>query len=197
MKNVYNFSAVTREYLSTDEAHRDPLEPEKYVLPANSTFNAPPSVLLNEVAVFDENGDWAVMPDFRGETYYKIDDGESLVIDFIGDLPKNLTKESRPDKYHVFKDGNWAMTEEMAEKKRKDCVPEFITIMQCHLMLNALGLNDKVEKFLDEQATAEQKIKWKYATEVDRSSDFGDAFMQVAGVTDIEVDNFFIAAKNL
>jgi hypothetical protein len=197
MKKVYNFSAITREYLSSSDANANPVTENSYLLPANSTFNAPPSVLLNEVAVFDETGDWAVMPDFRGETFYKIEDGESLVIDFIGDLPKALTKEPRPDEYHVFKDGNWVMTEEMAEKKRKDGVPEFITIMQCHLMLNALELNDKVEKFLDEQATVEQKIKWKYATEVHRKSDFGDAFMQAAGVTDIEVDNFFIAAKNL
>ena len=197
MKYVYNFSAVTREYLSADEAQRDQLEPEKYVLPAHSTFNAPPNLLLNEVAVFGENGDWAVMPDFRGEKFYKIEDGESLVIDFIGDLPKNLTKEPRPDKYHVFNDGAWVMTEETAEKKRKDSVPEFITIMQCHLMLNALELNDKVAMFLQERATVEQKIKWQFATEVHRNSDFGDAFMQAAGVTEIEVDNFFIAAKNL
>ena len=197
MKKVYNYSAITLEYLSSADANLNPVTKNSYLLPANSTFNAPPDVLLNEVAVFDETGDWAVMPDFRGETLYKIEDGESLVIDFIGDLPENLTKEPRPDKYHVFKDGAWVMTEETAEKKRKDGVPEFITIMQCHLMLNALELHEKVAKFLEEKATLEQKIKWQFATEVHRNSDFGDAFMQAAGVTEIEVDNFFIAAKNL
>ncbi len=67
--NLYNYDAITKEYLSTTIASADPLETKikgEFVplVPANATTLKPPKTNKNEAAVFVENN-WEIKPDFR------------------------------------------------------------------------------------------------------------------------------------
>jgi hypothetical protein len=60
MPKYYSFNWATREYIGEDEADPDPLTPGEWLLPAYSTFKAPPEEIgPDEQAVFDsETNEW-------------------------------------------------------------------------------------------------------------------------------------------
>ena len=75
-------------------------------------------------------------------------------------------------------------------------VPQVITIRQAKLALLAAGLLDDVDAAVSAADRATQ-IEWEYATEVHRSWPKLTAVQAVAGLTDEQVDDLFIAAAAL
>ena len=75
-------------------------------------------------------------------------------------------------------------------------VPQVITIRQAKLALLAAGLLDDVDAAVAAADRATQ-IEWEYATEVHRSWPTLTAVQAVAGLTDEQVDDLFIAAAAL
>ena len=48
---IYKYHPETLEYLGEKNARKDPLEPDKYLIPANSTTVKPMNAGANEVAI--------------------------------------------------------------------------------------------------------------------------------------------------
>lgn len=71
-KIIYNYHALTREYLGSSTADPDPMNPGSWLLPAHSTEIAPAEAGEHQVAVYADNS-WALQADYRGEIYYKPD----------------------------------------------------------------------------------------------------------------------------
>lgn len=100
---IYNYSPVTGEFIGFQPAEISPLD-KVPVLMAYSTFKAPPVVNTNERAIFldvnddvpslESNGQWTIVPDFRGQTYWDEDGNEHIMVDLGFDIPKDcsLTK---------------------------------------------------------------------------------------------------------
>lgn len=61
-----------------------------------------------------------VIEDYRQLTVYDIATGEKRNITQLGPLPHDITTQVRPDKYHIFTDGQWIMTEESTAQKEAD-----------------------------------------------------------------------------
>lgn len=60
--SVYNYHPVSKALVSITMADPDPLEPDRWLLPAHATFLAAPVVSEHEVAVFDDAAqDWVVV----------------------------------------------------------------------------------------------------------------------------------------
>lgn len=192
---IYNYHAETREHLSESEAQRDPLEPENYLLPANATFIAPIAVLDGEVAVF--NGSWSVVKDNRGKVVYSTTDGSEVVIDYLGEIADGFTELPRPDKYHFFIKGKWSMTKETEAQKKKDSVPEYVSRRQFRSQVVIDGLKSKVDDFIANQATELQVIAYEDSNNFYRNSGWSSIFSSVAGLSESEIDDFFIAASKL
>jgi hypothetical protein len=75
-------------------------------------------------------------------------------------------------------------------------VPASITPRQCRLVLMAQGLLADVEQMIAEQDQATQ-ITWEYALEFRRDDPLLNALGQNLGLTDAQIDEFFIAAAQL
>lgn len=90
--NIYHYSAQTGEYKKTTKARPDPMEPGKFLVPANATSIAPPALSDNEAAVFNGTA-WSVVPDYRGEWY---DFRTLVIITELGPLPEGYTAEPVP-----------------------------------------------------------------------------------------------------
>lgn len=88
-KTVYLFDPVTGESLGAYPATASPLEPGIYLEPVCSTPVAPPTLIVNQVAVFAA-GAWSVVPDFRGQTVFDQTTGVSSVVANRGVLAANL-----------------------------------------------------------------------------------------------------------
>jgi hypothetical protein len=107
MKTAYCFSLSTGEFLGIITAHPSPLEPGKYLLPVNATFDEPPSCGAHEVAVYE--GRWEKRPDWRKIELFSKEDGSKRQIEVIGMMPEQagLTEHPRPSRHHVWKKNKW------------------------------------------------------------------------------------------
>ena len=111
---IYNYNNQTREFLSEEEAQRDPLEKEeRYLIPASATTIEPIEVGENEVAVF-ESDKWVKKIDLRGKKYWNKQTKEEFVINEIGDeLGSEYTDKELPSKeeYIVWDGNDWVIDE--------------------------------------------------------------------------------------
>ncbi len=93
--NIYHYSPVSGEYLGTSVAHASPQEPGKFLLPANATTTEPPAHDVGQAAVYAD-GAWSVVPDHRGQRWYK-PDGTEVDISEVNVVPdKTWTREPPP-----------------------------------------------------------------------------------------------------
>ncbi|HEY6032060.1 MAG TPA: hypothetical protein VIU44_15925 [Gaiellaceae bacterium] len=81
--NIWNYDAATGALLSAGVADPDPLSEGDWLVPACATTVAPPSVPPGKAAVFS-NGSWSLIPDHRGETWWRAY-GEAVVVSAVGD----------------------------------------------------------------------------------------------------------------
>lgn len=92
---IYNYDPITHEFLSEGAADESPLEPGKYLIPANATDKPGPALKPGESAIFD--GDkWRVVADYRGRSVCALDaDGY-----YAG--PATLALGESPDARHIL-----------------------------------------------------------------------------------------------
>lgn len=107
---AYSYHPVTKIFSGEVSCQKSPLEEGVYLLPANATTEAPPSLSENEVAIF-ENNDWCVVSDYRGKAIYSQNDSRITdVMKEIGDVaPQYWTIAPPPDneKHYVMIAGTW------------------------------------------------------------------------------------------
>ena len=84
---VYNYDPITFEYMSTEEAGRNPLNPEEPIIPACATTIVPPEV-IDKYAIVWIGNKWEYKEDHRGELWYNAKNKKIESIDFIGVLPE-------------------------------------------------------------------------------------------------------------
>ncbi|MBD3814249.1 MAG: hypothetical protein IE917_18890, partial [Betaproteobacteria bacterium] len=72
---LYAYDKDTGEYIGTIEADPSPLEKDKWLYPAYTTDQLPPTAGTNQAAVFQNNA-WSLVPDWRGHTYWLADASE-------------------------------------------------------------------------------------------------------------------------
>lgn len=75
-------------------------------------------------------------------------------------------------------------------------VPESITPRQCRLILLSQNLLDQVETMIKTQDRAVQ-LAWEYASEFRRDDPLLDQLAKGLGLTDAQLDQFFIAAAGI
>lgn len=83
--NIYNYHALTGEYISTNRADESPLEPGKYLVPSYAMLEPPPQAGNKQIAVSDGQA-WRFVDDYRGTIYY-MPDGTQHVINGLGIKP--------------------------------------------------------------------------------------------------------------
>jgi len=69
---IYHYDGITKEFIRESEAREDPLEPGRFLIPANATATAPPKIKsANKVNIFvEKNKKWKTMKDYRGYIFY-------------------------------------------------------------------------------------------------------------------------------
>lgn len=111
--DIYNYSNITGEYVGTSQADPSPLEQGVWLIPANATEIAPPSVTGNEVAVF-ENGAWQKLADFRGTKYWTDSETETEINEIGVTVPANATTQAPPTEnapLYDLTEGAWVLNE--------------------------------------------------------------------------------------
>lgn len=84
-------------------------------LPAYSTDIAPPDTGKNQVAVFSGD-EWSVVPDYRGQTFYRKSDRKEIIIQDIGEVGEEFTDLAPTTIFDTWINGEW-VTDTVAEEK--------------------------------------------------------------------------------
>ena len=104
---IYNYNRDTKEFISQTEASVNPLEKDKYLIPANATTIEAPPVKDGFARVFDkDNQKWDYVEDNRGTTVYDINTKQEYKIDYLGTVKEGFTKLV-PSEFDVWNGSSW------------------------------------------------------------------------------------------
>ena len=90
-------------YLCQTVADADPMQPENWLIPAGCVETEPPEVKPEQAAKWQpESKKWAYLPDYRGKTAYRTDNGQPETVQTVGELPAHLTLIAPPGELHEW-----------------------------------------------------------------------------------------------
>ena len=102
-------------YLCQTVADADPMQPENWLIPAGCVETEPPEVKPEQAAKWQpESKKWAYLPDYRGKTAYRTDNGQPETVQTVGELPAHLTLIAPPSELHQWNGKAWALSKEAA-----------------------------------------------------------------------------------
>lgn len=97
-------------YVCQTVADADPMQPENWLIPAGCIDTEPPEVKPNLAAKWQpESKTWAYLPDHRGKTAYRTDNGQPETVQTAGELPALLTLITPPSELHRWNGKAWAL----------------------------------------------------------------------------------------
>lgn len=196
-------------FLREDEGYLDPEETKKqgkeiYMLPANSTFTAPPKTNNDEIAIF-KNGIWRIEKDYRVQ-YSCNEELNIAIVDYIGSLKDGfiLITKDEADKiqndrlYYIVSDGklvenpNYEADKKEVEEQRVKQLT--VTKRVFALALQKLGITYTQLKELI--ATNEQaQLEWDLCVELERSNPLLDTMASQLSITPKQLDYIFKVAN--
>lgn len=169
---VYQSNPETGEYVGSREARRDPLEPDRYLIPRGAVTEAPPEVKENQAAVLGDNA-WQIVDDFRGVEYWT-PDGEKHTIENLGETkPENaLDAEPETPPMPIDRVDNWRFK----------------------ALLRQDDLFDRVDAAVRDNASPEAIIAWDAGAPISRES---PAVNQIADMLGLDLDDLLTRASKV
>ena len=102
-------------YLHQTVADQDPMQPENWLIPAGCIEAEPPEVKPEQAAKWQpEKKAWQYLPDYRGKTAYRTDNGQPETMQIVGELPAYLTLIAPPSELHQWNGKAWTLSKEAA-----------------------------------------------------------------------------------
>ena len=97
-------------YVCQTFADADPMQPENWLIPAGCIEAEPPESKQGQAAKWQsETQSWAYLPDHRGKTAYRTDNGQPETVQTAGELPAHLTLTAPPSGLHRWNGKAWAL----------------------------------------------------------------------------------------
>lgn len=140
-------------FVTTAQAWPDPMQPESWLIPAGCIDTEPPAAKAGQAAKWDADAKkWQYIPDHRGQTAYRTDNGQPETVQSAGELPPELTLTPRPSEYHVWDGKAWVLSESAAAQALADAQAQ-----------GAAQINDAVEAVLQPLTRFEVEYKRREA----------------------------------
>lgn len=107
---IHQYDAQTGAYISSCLADLDPMNADRWLVPAFSTADELPA-RAPLTWPFYRDGTWTLLPDYRGRMLYRQDNGEAAEILVAGTTPaeNGLAESPRPSNEYTWRDGAWAI----------------------------------------------------------------------------------------
>lgn len=140
-------------FVTTTQAWPDPMAADNWLLPARCVDAAPPDPKADQVAQWQpEKQEWTYIPDHRGETAYRTDNGQPETVSAAGELPADLTLQEPPSALHRWNGKAWELSESAAAQALADAQAE-----------GAEQINDAMEAVLQPLTRFEVEYKRREA----------------------------------
>lgn len=174
---IHHYDSITGQYISSSLAAPDPMNANRWLVPAFATQEPLPDRPRLTWPFFNGSA-WELRPDYRGMMLYRQDSGDRAEILVPGVTPNEarLTETPRPSDDHHFVGGDWVINPEAVTKRQfDDAMAEFEQRMALAKSKNA-GKADALAADLLDVAGAALFKAW--------------AAYQVALVAVVESDSF-------
>lgn len=104
-------------YLGQTEAELDVYARDGgYIIPGGCIEAEPPAPKEGHAARWTGTA-WEYLPDHRGQTAYRIVDGQAVTVDTVGELPGGLTFDAPPSVWHTWDGLKWSVSKEAAAEQ--------------------------------------------------------------------------------
>ncbi|AQW81279.1 hypothetical protein [Campylobacter pinnipediorum] len=124
---IYNYDAITKEFLNESEAELSSLEENVYLIPANAT-DIKPLKAKSGFAICFINNEWVYKRDLRDKTFYHTKTQQSIVVDTL-DFDDGEYTELEPFDDSFWDGKKWVKSPITKEK----LIQEFKDRVQAHL----------------------------------------------------------------
>lgn len=124
---VHQFDNESGQYVSSFMPDADPMNPNRWLIPAFCTSDPLPDRGPREWP-FRRVDSWVLLPDFRGVMLYRTSDGAQAEITIAGVTPDEagLTDAPRPSAEHVWNDDKWTVDPvRIAQREHEEAMAEF------------------------------------------------------------------------
>lgn len=168
LKVGYSYSPGTGEYIGTEYVYLEKAT-GKYPCAANVVFTPPPACGEHEKQIWDGT-DWKIVPDHRGETWYKEDGSYGGQIEALGEVIEIL-KEPPEHIDHVTlawdkEDGDWRQVAERGYKFEDGKLRELTSIERIEAGLDPMPegahiVDGEIVFFTQEELLEQGKITMK------------------------------------
>ena len=133
-------------YVCQTVADADPMQPENWLIPAGCIDTEPPEVKPNLAAKWQpESKTWAYLPDHRGKTAYRTDNGQPETVETVGELPAHLTLIAPPSELHQWNGKAWVVDKAKQAEAEK-------TAFQAAQAAKLTELANAAQAFVDKHA---------------------------------------------
>nr|DAX41064.1 MAG TPA: tail fiber assembly protein [Caudoviricetes sp.] len=133
-------------YICQTVADADPMQPENWLIPAGCIDTEPPEVKPNLAAKWQpESKTWAYLPDHRGKTAYRTDNGQPETVETVGELPAHLTLLAPPSELHQWNGKAWVVDKAKQAEAEK-------TAFQAAQAAKLTELANAAQAFVDKHA---------------------------------------------
>lgn len=140
-------------FVTTTPAWPDPMAADSWLLPARCVDAAPPEAKAGQTAQWQpEKKAWQYIPDYRGQTAYRTDNGQPETVTAAGELPAGLTLTPCPGACHRWDGKAWVLSESAAAQALADAQAQ-----------GAAQINDAVEAVLQPLTRFEVEYKRREA----------------------------------
>lgn len=140
-------------FVTTAQAWPDPMQPESWLIPAGCIDTEPPAAKAGQAAKWDADAKkWQYIPDHRGQTAYRTDNGQPETVTAAGELPADLTLQEPPSALHRWNGKAWELSESAAAQALADAQAE-----------GAEQINDAMEAVLQPLTRFEVEYKRREA----------------------------------
>lgn len=105
---THHYDANTGQYLSSSLPTENPVRPGDWLIPASATLLPLPE-RAPHTWPFLRNNAWTMLPDYRGQTLYRCDNGAltEIMTPGISPIELGLTDQPRPSDAHIWSGGKW------------------------------------------------------------------------------------------
>lgn len=206
---AYKFDKETKEFKGTQTAQIDP-KTSQYLLPANSTFTAPPTAQEGKTRCFIDD-EWVQLTDHRKQPQVNLTTLEITDVDYLGEAHQGyqfISEEVKQryledtDRYKVI-DGVFtdiSDTEEYREIKRQK-EAERVANLTCTkrvlvLMLQQLQYSwkDTIRPLI--YADDDAALEWELCVELQRKNPLLDQIGGQLGISSEQIDQLFKYAND-
>ncbi|OSI24637.1 tail fiber assembly protein [Neisseria dumasiana] len=82
-----------------------------YIIPGGCIDVEPPETRDGHAARWTGEA-WEYIPDHRGKTAYRTDNGQAVIIDTVGEISDGLTLDAPPSEWHTWSGKKWVVSKE-------------------------------------------------------------------------------------